>query len=99
MAASLILVSLALAGQAVMPSLPRLTLDAYPAGAREAIAGAYKAASARPSDAQSVGALGEVLQAWEQWDAAAAAYARAEALAPAASEWPYLHALVLQRLA
>jgi tetratricopeptide (TPR) repeat protein len=88
-----------LAAQSAIPPLPRLSVDAYPAAAREAIARAYREASARRSDAAAAGGLGQVLQAWEQWDAAAAAYARAEALAPAASEWPYLHALVLQRLA
>jgi len=102
MASALLLVlslTAAVARQAGVPPLPRLSLDAYPSAAREAISRAYLEASARPADAQAAGALGKVLQAWEQWDAAAAAYARAEALAPAAAEWPYLHALVLQRTA
>jgi len=99
MAAALPFVLLILAAQAAMPSLPRLSLDTYPAGAREAIARAYRDASARSSDAEAVGNLGRTLHAWEQWDAALAAYSRAEALAPRAFAWPYLHALVLQRLA
>jgi tetratricopeptide (TPR) repeat protein len=86
-------------GQSGVPPLPHLSVDAYPSAAREAIARAYRDASSRTADAQAAGALGKVLQAWEQWDAAAAAYARAEALAPSAAEWPYLHALVLQRMA
>lgn len=96
--ASLLLLSLAIASQAG-PALPRLALDAYPPAARTAIARAYRDASAKPSDAPAAGTLGRTLHAWEQWDAAAVAYARAQALAPRAFEWPYLHALVLQRLA
>ena len=46
-----------------------------------------------------MGALGRVLHAWEQWDGAHQAYARAQALAPRAFEWPYLDGVVLQRLA
>jgi tetratricopeptide (TPR) repeat protein len=46
-----------------------------------------------------VGALGRVLHAWEQWDGAHQAYARAQALAPHEFEWPYLDGVVLQRLA
>ena len=81
------------------PPLPQLTLDAYPAAARDAIGRAYRDASARPSDAEAVGNLGRTLHAWEQWDAALGAYARAEAVAPKTFAWPYLRALVLQRLA
>jgi superkiller protein 3 len=40
-----------------------------------------------------------VLQAWEQWDAAHQAYARAQKLAPRVFDWHYLDAVVLQRLA
>jgi tetratricopeptide (TPR) repeat protein len=50
-------------------------------------------------DAAAVGALARLLHAWEQWDAAHEAYARCEALAPRAFEWPYLDGVVLQRLA
>jgi tetratricopeptide (TPR) repeat protein len=87
------------AAQRSSPPLPALALDAYPPAARTAIARAYRDASAKPSDAAAAGTLGRTLHAWEQWDSAAVAYARAEALAPRAFEWPYLHALVLQRLA
>ncbi len=47
----------------------------------------------------AAGALGRILQAWEQWSAAHDAYARAAALAPRVFEWRYLDAVVLQRLA
>jgi tetratricopeptide (TPR) repeat protein len=40
-----------------------------------------------------------VLHAWDQYESADAAYARAASLAPNAFEWPYLDAVVLQRLA
>lgn len=90
---------LALAAQAAPPPLPYLALDAYPAAARDAIARAHREAAAHPADAQRAGALGQVLQAWEQWDAAHQAYRRAQALAPRAFEWHYLDAVVLQRQA
>jgi tetratricopeptide (TPR) repeat protein len=80
------------------PALPRLAPDTFPAASREAISRQYKEALARPNDAAAVGALGRLLQAWEQWDAAHAAYVRAHALAPAVLDWPYLDAIVLQRL-
>lgn len=88
-----------LTGQPAVPPLPRIALDTYPAAARSAIAQAYEGAERAATDAQAVGRLGRVLHAWEQWEAARAAYTRAHALAPAAYEWRYLEGLVLQRLA
>ena len=85
--------------QPAPPPLPTLALDSYPAAAREAIVRAHREAAAHPSDAQQTGALGRVLQAWEQWDAAHQAYRRAQALAPGVFEWHYLDAVVLQRQA
>jgi tetratricopeptide (TPR) repeat protein len=85
--------------QTTLPPLPRLALDTYPAAAREAIARAHRDATARSPNADAAGALGRVLHAWEQWDGAHHAYTRAQALAPHAFEWPYLDAVVLQRLA
>jgi tetratricopeptide (TPR) repeat protein len=81
------------------PALPRLAPEALPAASRDALSRQYKEALARPNDATAVGTLGRVLQAWEQWDAAHAAYTRARALAPATLDWHYLDAVVLQRLA
>jgi tetratricopeptide (TPR) repeat protein len=91
-------VFLALA-QNALPPLPRLSLDTYPAAAREAISRAHRDATVRSSDADAVGTLGRVLHAWEQWEGAHQAYARAQALAPRAFDWLYLDAVVLQRLA
>jgi tetratricopeptide (TPR) repeat protein len=85
------------AGQRSSPPLPALALDSYPAAARQSIARAHAEAVAHPSDAARSGALGRVLQAWEQWGAAHQTYLRAQALAPRAFEWHYLDAVVLQR--
>jgi tetratricopeptide (TPR) repeat protein len=82
-----------------LPPLPLLAPETFPAASRDAVSRHYKEALARPNDAAVIGTLGRVLQAWEQWDAAHAAYARARALAPATLEWHYLDAVVLQRLA
>ena len=94
--ASVVFLSLA---QTTLPPLPHLALDTYPAAAREAISRAHREATAQSAKAEPVGALGRVLHAWEQWDGAHQAYARAHALAPGEFEWSYLDAVVLQRLA
>src|SRR5262245_14620123 len=85
--------------QASLPPLPRLALDSFPPATRAAILRPYHDAVARPADPDAVGALARALHAWEQWNAAHEAYARAQALAPRTFDWPYLDAVVLQRLA
>ena len=85
--------------QPAPPPMPTLVLDSYPPAARDALARAYGDATAHDRDADRTGALGRVLHAWEQWDAAHRAYARAQALAPRSFDWHYLDAVVLQRLA
>ena len=85
--------------QSAPPELPHVALDTFPAAARAGVAKADGEARARPDDDRAVGALGRVLQAWEQWETAHAAYARAQALAPRQFDWHYLDAVVLQRLA
>jgi tetratricopeptide (TPR) repeat protein len=79
--------------------LPRLTLELYPPAARDHIGRVYRNAQSHPDDAAAAGALARVFQAWEQWEAAHQAYARAQALAPKMFDWHYLDAVVLQRLA
>src|SRR5258707_11384130 len=74
-----VVVSLA---QTSLPPLPRLVFESFPASTREGLLQVYKEATARPTDAEAVGALARTLHAWEQWDAAHEAYARAQALAP-----------------
>ena len=81
------------------PPLPTLALDTFPAAAREAVEKALSRAAATPGDPDAAGALGRTLQAWEQWESAHQAYARAQSLAPRRFEWLYLDAVVLQRLA
>ena len=84
-AGHILLSVIALAGtpaqsQAPPPAVPRLAPETFPAVSREAISRQYKHALARPNDAAAVGELGRLLQAWEQWDAAHAAYVRAHAV-------------------
>src|SRR5215204_4056878 len=81
-----------------LPPLPVVALDAFPSDARTAMARALADATRRPRDGAAAGELGITLQAWEQWEAAHAAYRRAHVLAPAAAEWQYLDGMVLQRL-
>jgi tetratricopeptide (TPR) repeat protein len=99
MLSPILFVALLGAAQAGLPPLPALQVDAYPPAARAGIERAYREAAAPPPDGGRVGALGRVLQAWEQWDAAHQAYARAQALAPRTFDWHYLDGVVLQRLA
>lgn len=88
--------SVAVAAQAP-PALPTLALESFPPESRATISQAHRQATAHPDDAAAVGRLGMVLHAWEQWQAADAAYRRAQALAPRATEWPYLAAMVALR--
>ena len=76
-----------------------LPLESYSPEIRKAVAGPYQEARSHPDDPTAAGALGRVLQAWEQWESAHDAYGRAAALAPRAFEWSYLDACVLDRLA
>jgi len=86
-------------GQALhAQQLPDLALDSFPAVSRQAIAPALAEARTHPTDGSRVGRLGMVLQAWEQFDTAAALYARARALDPR-FEWFYLGGIVAARLA
>jgi tetratricopeptide (TPR) repeat protein len=78
--------------------LPDINLDNYPAVSRVAIARALATVKAHPGDAERIGELGMMLQAWEQNETAAAVYARARAIAPR-FEWFYLGGFVEARLA
>ncbi|MGH9160658.1 MAG: tetratricopeptide repeat protein [Vicinamibacteraceae bacterium] len=79
------------------PPAPDLPLEAYPPEARRAIEPVYRAAVATPNEAAAVGRLAMSLHAWEQWDDATRAYARAAALAPKTFDWPYLAAVIAAR--
>lgn len=87
------------AGAQQAPPLPLVSIDLFPPAAREAVSRAYRDAELRPQDPDAAGALGRTLHAWEQWDAAHQAYARAQSLAPRVFAWAYLDAVVLLRLA
>ncbi len=78
-------------------NLPAIPIDSFPPVSRQPIAAALDEVRAHPGDAGTVGRLGMLLQAWEQFDTAAAVYARARALAPV-FEWYYLGGLVETRM-
>jgi tetratricopeptide (TPR) repeat protein len=98
-ALALLALSASASAQAALPSLPHLALDTYPPAARDAISRVHGAATSRPSDPGTVAAFAKMLQAWEQWDGAHEAYARCQALSPAALDCLYLDGVVLRRLA
>jgi tetratricopeptide (TPR) repeat protein len=87
-----------LCGPASAQSVPDLRLDAYPPVSREPIGRAWADVRAHPDDPARLGRLGMVLQAWEQWTAAADAYARARTL-ERRYEWNYLGGVVAARVA
>lgn len=91
---------LGLAGPSLLLAqpLPRLALDDFPGASRQSIGRAYEDAVAHPDDAARVGHLGMVLQAWEQFDSAAAVYKHARTLEPR-FDWFYLGGIVETRLA
>jgi len=76
-----------------------LPFDTYPLPMRDEVRRAHRDATARPADGAAAGTLARLLHAWEQWDAAHDAYARAQQLAPRSFDWHYLDGVVLQRLA
>jgi len=79
-------------------ALPDINLDNYPAVSRAPIARALDAIKAHPDDAERIGELGMMLQAWGQFETAAGVYARARRLTPR-FEWFYLGGLIENRLA
>jgi tetratricopeptide (TPR) repeat protein len=86
------------AGQAALPERQQLSLDPFPDEARQSIDSAYREASTHATDGGAAGRLGMVLQSWEQWTAALAAYQRAQALAPSTFDWRYLAGIIETRL-
>ena len=71
------------------PDLPRLNLDNFLPAVRQQVRQAYATAEANPKDAEASGGLGMVLDAYEQYDAAAACYQRAHLLDPRSFRWLY----------
>jgi tetratricopeptide (TPR) repeat protein len=74
--------------------LPRLTFEAVPPSVRGGVEDAYNAARAKPHDASTVGRLGMILHAYDQYDSARLCYRRARQLDPRAMSWTYLSAVV-----
>ncbi len=79
--------------------LPVIATESYPPESRVDIDAAYRRARANPKDAEAVGALAMRLQAWDQFEAAAAVYAHAQTLAPDALDWWYLGGMTADRRA
>jgi tetratricopeptide (TPR) repeat protein len=87
-----------LCGPASGQSVPDLRSDAYPPVSREPIGRAWVDVRQHPDDPARLGRLAMVLQAWEQWGAAADAYARARTL-ERRFDWNYLGGVVAARMA
>ena len=83
---------------ASLPALPSVVLETFPESARVAIQRAIDLAKAHADDAETCGALGMTLQAWEQWETAHTAYERATRLSAHNADWLYLDGVVLQRM-
>ena len=70
-------------------SLPRLEMGNFLPAIREQLQQAYAAAEAQPADPEAAGALGMVLDAYEQYDAAALCYRRARQLDSRSFRWRF----------
>jgi tetratricopeptide (TPR) repeat protein len=70
-----------------LPDLPQLHMANFLPAVREQVGRAAAAAHAAPTDAEAVGTLGMILDAYEQYDAAVACYQRAHLLEPASFRW------------
>jgi tetratricopeptide (TPR) repeat protein len=84
--------------QPAAPDWSSLRLDTYPADSRAQIGAARDAAVKEPTSAEAAGQLALVLHAWEQFDAAATAYARARTLAPDDATWWALSGALANRV-
>lgn len=78
---------------ASLPALPDPVLDGFAQTVREQIRSATERARAEPDSAGAVGALGKVLYAYGQNQAAAACFERCRRLEPQQFEWTYLLAV------
>ena len=76
-----------------LPPVPDPVLDGFALTVRDQIRSAAERAQAEPDSAAAVGALGRVLYAYGQNEAAAACFERCQRLEPKAFEWSYLLAV------
>ena len=72
-----------------LPAIPTLPFETYAADVRNQIQAAYQAAVGHPQKAESGGALGMLLYAYEQYEFAEPCFRRAMVLAPGDSRWAY----------
>ncbi len=73
-----------------LPELPQVSTANFLPAIRTQMERAEQEARAHPSDAKAAGALAMTLHAYEQYDAAVRAYARAHVLEPQNFDWLYL---------
>ncbi|MCI0548210.1 MAG: hypothetical protein L0027_13110, partial [Candidatus Rokubacteria bacterium] len=78
-----------------LPPLPEPNTTGFAAPVREQIEGSLAEARERPRDPATVGRLGMMLHAYEEFRGAAQAYRRARALEPAEFRWAYYLGLAL----
>ena len=76
-----------------LPPVPDPILDGFALTVRDQIRSATERAQVEPDNAAAVGALGRVLYAYGQNQAAAACFERCQRLEPQAFEWSYLLAV------
>ena len=105
---TIVLAALALAGvyalwwlptDPELPRLPQVDRSSFAPGVREQVEEAFAAARADPKNPASVGKLGMVLHAYEEFGSATAAYGGARVLEPESFAWIYYHGRVLVRAA
>src|SRR3989442_9358634 len=84
--------------EAPQAGLPRLPLEQSPPELRARVAEALSRAEQEPRSASAAGALGMLLHAYDQLEAAQACYRVARRLEPRAFEWAYLEGVVEGRL-
>jgi len=70
-----------------LPDLPHLHIDNFLPAVRQQVQQTYATAEAHPNSADASGALGMVLDAYEQYDSAAVCYQRAHLLDPGSFRW------------
>jgi tetratricopeptide (TPR) repeat protein len=72
-----------------LPDLPQIDTRNFLPAIRDQVQHAYQAAQGNPKDAAASGELGMILDAYEQYDAAAICYRRAHLLDSASFQWLY----------
>src|SRR5262249_50979024 len=84
-----VLLASAAGGVPAIPSLNPSHLARFEPAVREQLRNAPEAERATPTDAESAGQLGMILQAYELYDLAPGCFQRAHRLAPKSFRWAY----------